>query len=93
MKLSKRLLSVLNISLLTLCIISAYVYMNNLVSYKYEVQADEFAGNILNGHQREILNYITSSETWAFICLGLFLFTFIVKVSQPNFHGRIVYVR
>jgi len=92
MKLSKRLLSVLNISLLALCIMFAYVYMNSLVSYKYEVQADEFAGNILNGHQREILAYITSSETWAFVCLGLFLVTFIIKVSQPNFKGRVEYV-
>ncbi|MBS1531092.1 MAG: hypothetical protein JSU01_12350 [Bacteroidetes bacterium] len=91
MKLSKRLLTVLNILLLALCIIFAYAYMNSLVSYKYEVQADEFAGNILNGHQREIISYITSSETWAFVCLGCFLVTFIIKVSQPSFHGRITY--
>ena len=92
MKLSKRLLSVLNIVLLALCVIFIYSYLNSLVSYRYEVQSDEFAGNILNGHQREILHYITSSETWSLVCLGFFLVTFIIKVSQPSFHGRITYI-
>jgi len=51
MKLSKRLLTFLNIILLSLLMLFVYGYMNSLVSYKYEVQADEFAGNILNSHQ------------------------------------------
>jgi hypothetical protein len=93
MKLSKRLLSVLSFMLLALCVLFVYNYLNTLVSYKYEVQADEFAGNILNGHQREILDYISSTKTWSLVCLIFFLITFIVKVYTPNFRGKIVYVR
>ncbi len=93
MKLSKRFLTFLNIVLLSLLVLFVYGYMNGLVSYKYEVQADEFAGNILNGHQREILNYISSSETGAFICFVFFILTFVTKIYTPNFNGKIVYVK
>lgn len=93
MKLSKRFLTFLNIVLLSLLVLFVYGYMNGLVSYKYEVQADEFAGNILNDHQREILAYISSSKTGAFICFVFFMVTFIAKVYTPDFKGKIVYVK
>jgi hypothetical protein len=93
MKLSKRLLSILNIVLLALTVSFVYGYLSNLISYKYEVQSDQFAGNMLNGHQREIIDYISSFETGFWICLAFFLVTFIVKIAQPDFKGRIVYVR
>lgn len=93
MKLSKRLLSVLNLFLLCLLVLFIYSYLNNLVSYKYEVQSDQFAGNILSGHQREILGYISSNRTRSLVCFAFFLGTFIIKVVQPNFRGKITYVR
>jgi hypothetical protein len=93
MRLSKRLLTLLNILLLSLLVLFVYGYMNGLVSYKYEVQTDEFAGNILNSHQREILDYLSSSKTDILICFIFFLATFIIKVYTPNFRGKIIYVK
>ena len=93
MKLSERLLTFLNLIILSLFLFFVYGYLNGLVSYKYEVQADEFAGNILNGHQREILEYVSSNETGLWICLALLLTIFVILISRPNFKGKIVYVR
>lgn len=93
MKLSKRLLSALNLLLLCLLVLFVYGYLNSLVSYKYKVQSDQFAGNILSGHQREILNYISSNRRGSLICLIFFLVTFIINVTQPKLWGKIIYVR
>lgn len=92
MKLSKRLLTVLNIVILSLFLVFIYSYLNGLISYRYEVQSDEFAGNILNSHQREILQYLASSRNEALIFLGIFLATGIFSISKPEFKGKIEYV-
>ncbi|WP_183562386.1 hypothetical protein [Mucilaginibacter sp. SP1R1] len=97
MKIRTRTLSIAIIVLTILVLFFAFEYINNLVSYKYEVQDFQQKGKDplygLNEHQIGIIDAITFCKTTSISCLSLLIITLIVRVAEPTFKGRVFYVR
>jgi hypothetical protein len=91
MRLSKRLLSTLIIILILLTLLFSYGYVDSRVSYKYEVQTDEYAGLVLNNHQKEIIKDITSSKDETLACIILMIAAIVISINEPTFKGKIIY--
>lgn len=91
MRLSKRLISTLIIILILLTLLFSYGYVDSSVSYKYEVQADQYAGLVLNNHQKEIIKDITDSKDETLACIILMIAAIVISINEPTFKGKIIY--
>jgi formate hydrogenlyase subunit 3/multisubunit Na+/H+ antiporter MnhD subunit len=92
MRIREKILSITIIILVILALLLGFGWVNTLVSYKYEVQDSQYAGKVLDGHQKEIINAIASSKIEFICCVILLVLVLIIRVFEPTFKGRIYYV-
>jgi len=93
MKVSKRLLNITLITLALLALLFVFGYVNSLVSYKYEVEDYIHSSKTLDAHQHQIINDIANCKLYSFLCFGLFMLLFFVRLKKPALNGRLVYTK
>jgi hypothetical protein len=93
MNITSRMFSVTIVVLVILVLIFGFGWINNDVSYKYEVQDTLVAGKALDQHQKAIMHGIVFCKTASTSCLVLLVLTLIIHEVEPTFNGRIRYIR
>ena len=95
MKIRKRVITVLLVILLLFALLNAFGYVNSLVSYKYEVEDFQIAGQDqyygLNQHQIQILKAIHTCKALSILFTFLSVITLFIRLAKPTFNGRVVY--
>ena len=90
-KIKRRSLSISAFLLTILSLLFGFGWVNSEVSYKYEVQDAVYSGKHLDGRQKDILYYITSSKVELICCVLLLIFVLYVNEREPRFKGRVSY--
>lgn len=97
MRISQRMLSVTLIVLAVLTLFFAYGWVNNMVSYKYQIQDFQLKGNDafagLDEEQISILHTIVFCKIAAITSFVLLILVLIVNEKEPAFNGRAYYTK
>jgi hypothetical protein len=96
-KIKSRYINICIICLVVLISFFGFEWVNNLVSYKYEVQDFLKEGsNPLSGldeQQLDIIYTIASCKYAVLICCVLLVGVFIINEKEPSFKGRVRWVQ